>query len=112
MKYTVFYCFYDLDQDATSDDGIECEKDQLVEKLLDPISADEDFFGLVDSEGTTLQAMYDEEDDQFWLEIPSVEEQGSYGQYRSRDEIRALLSDPPAIFKVEDFPGFEFMSWE
>ena len=111
MKYTVFYSFQDTEEEQLDDEGLQMELADAV-KLLEKMTADGDFFGFIDSEGNTFQVMFDEEADAFWAEIPVPAKQGSHGAIYLRNEIEPVLSGLKPIFKVEDFPIFEFEEWD
>lgn len=75
------------------------------------LKEDREFFGLVDSEGTTLQAMYDSERDTYWFEVPRPDLGGSYGADLSFDAAMDLIKSLDGTLPLEGFDGFEFQSW-
>ena len=73
---------------------------------------DREFFGVTDDRGTTLQAMYNSELDEYWFEVPRPDLGGSYGASLGWDAATDLLKAVQAPIPLEGFDGFEFQSWE
>lgn len=111
MKYTVFYSFQDSEEERLDDEGYELDAAGTA-ALLDKMTADGDFLGLIDAEGNTFQVMYDGEAEAFWAEIPVPDRQGSYGAVYLKDELKPVMTGLKPVFKVEDFPIFEFEEWD
>ena len=86
--YRAFYNIIRLDQEVTSQDASEVELADVYSKMLPLMKEDREFFGLIDSQGTTLQAMYDEDADQYWFEVPRPDLQGSFGASLSMARFR------------------------
>ena len=110
MKYKVFYSFQEFEEERLDDESVEMELEDAA-ALLEKMTSDGDFLGLIDAENNTFQLMYDEEGDVFWVEIPDPEKQGSYGAVYLRDEVKPLLGAVGPLFRVEDYPIFEFEEW-
>jgi hypothetical protein len=110
-RYKVFYCFYGTGKSVDADHPVEMHEADIYSEMLGGLEEQDDFFGLIDSSGTTLQVMYDKEHDRFWIEIPAPDEGGAYGQYLSFDDITDQFKNLPAIFSRASFPAFTFQSW-
>lgn len=111
VKYKVFYSFQEDEDEQLDDEAQEMELSDAV-KLVNRMTTDGDFFGLIDAAGTTLQVMYDGEEDVFWAEIPDPAKQGSHGALYQRGELPSVLGGLKPLFKAEDFPIFEFEEWD
>ncbi|MEM9415592.1 MAG: hypothetical protein AAGA29_08975 [Planctomycetota bacterium] len=110
MVYQAFYCCYSTGKQVASSDPVEIDRDCVGTVALDVLRAKDDFFGLVDSEGTTLQFM--REDEHVWMEVPAPAEQASYGKSITMDALKALLASLPPTFSHDSFPGMVRGSWQ
>ena len=81
-------------------------------ELFPRMKDDREFFGLVDSKGTTLQAMYYAEDDLYWFEVPRPDLEGAFGAYLTFDDAADLIKSISGDFPLEGYPGFEFNLWQ
>lgn len=71
----------------------------------------DDFLGVVDSEGVTLQFIV-EDDGTYWTEVPHPERRGSSGRKLSLNEVTQLLERPPGSLRhIEDELNLEFKAW-
>ena len=110
MKYRVFYSAVGLG-DIAAADAIDMELADIYSEVFPLLKEDREFFGLVDSHGTTLQAMYDEDNDQYWFEVPRPDLGGSYGANLSFDAAIDLIKSLGGAVPPEGFDGFQFQSW-
>jgi hypothetical protein len=108
-RYAAFYSLHRVDHHVPADRPVDVDEFDAY-ALLNRLE-DGDFLGLIDAKGTTLQVTYGAADDQYWIEIPQPESQGSYGRHVSGDEIRGLFKALPERFTVSAFPGFTFRAW-
>lgn len=111
-RFRVFYCFYGPDIAAEQEDGVFKTAAEIVNELFGQIRSDGDFVGLLDEEGNTLQMIYEQQEGHYWVEVPVVAEQGSYGRAGSAAEMTELFLQLPVLFVPAAFPGFQFVSWE
>jgi len=110
VQVTVFYFQSATGKNVSSDDGLVMDIDDVCDQLLPEIRPPDDFLGVVDVAGTTVQVAANETD--FWVEIPVPAKKGSYGMtVGSRAEMIELFRGLPETFSVEDFAGFAFKSW-
>lgn len=109
--YRVFYNIIRLGDEITSQEAREVELADVYSRIFASMKEDKEFFGLIDSQGTTLQAMYDEEADQYWFEVPRPDIQGSFGANLSFDAAVDLIKSLDGTFPDEGFTGFEFQAW-
>ncbi len=109
-EYVIFYCFYGTDTSLSSDENKRMKHSDIY-VLIGDLEHNDDFLGMVDANGTTLQMIYDAERDTYWIEIPDPPRQGSYGATVTFDDLVDLMKTLPPEFSVEAFPGFEFQSW-
>ncbi len=111
MKYNVFSNAVRLDTPPEAEHATPIEASEIVEEIFPLIKEDREYLGIVDSLGTTLQLLYDAEEDRYWVEVPCPAEQGSYGAWLDFAHTHSLLKTLPVTIPVEGFPGFEFQSW-
>lgn len=90
---------------------VSIELADVYSELFPLMKEDREFFGLVDSKGTTLQAMYHSEKDNYWFEVPRPDIEGSFGLYLTFDKAADLIKSIEGDFPLEGFSGFEFNSW-
>lgn len=112
--YKLFYCFYGDETDnaeVSAEDPVALGDLHLLPALISRAVTDGDFLGLMDTEGNTLQLMYEGDEDRYWLEIPVPAQGGSYGKHYSLEGIREVFRALPPRFDVAEFPDFRFESW-
>ncbi len=80
-------------------------------ELLASLSSDGDFFGLIDEDGTCLQFRFEDEKNQYWIEVPRPDLSGSYGAHLSFDDAAKIVETLPSLFPDSGFDGFDFSSW-
>lgn len=110
LQYRVFYSAVRLG-DISAENAIDMELADVYSEVLPVLKEHREYFGLVDSDGTTLQVMYDEEKDQYWFEVPRPDLGGSFGVSLSFDAALDLIKSLDDPFPPEGFEGFEFQSW-
>ncbi|MCB9616915.1 MAG: hypothetical protein H6722_31150 [Sandaracinus sp.] len=108
MALRVFYCFYGTGETVTEPRPTDAA--DLV-GYVDRLTHDRDFVGVVDDGGTTLQVMYEADDDRYWVEIPVPKEGGSYGRHLDHTALRALFMQLPERFEPGAFDGLRFEAW-
>ena len=109
--YRVFYNVIRLSEEVASQDAREIELADVYTDIFPLVKEDREFIGLIDAEGTVLQAMYDEGADQYWFEVPRPDLQGSFGTNLSFDAAIDLIKSLDGLFPREGFEGFEFQAW-
>ncbi len=109
--YRVFYTFYGSDRSVVADEAIPMNEADIYSEL-GSLAADGDFIGLIDNWGTTLQVMYEADDDAYWVEVPSPQRGGSYGARLSFDALADLFKALPSEFGPESLPLLQFRSWQ
>lgn len=109
--YRAFYNIIRLGKEVPSQDAHEVELADLYSNIFPSMKEDREFFGLIDSQDTVLQAMYDEDADQYWFEVPRPDLQGSFGSSLSFDAAMDLIKSLDGLFPKEGFEGFEFQFW-
>ena len=107
----VFFSIAQTNEDVNSQSPIEVGPGESYEYLVDVVKCPNNFIGFTDSEGTTVQFMVDESN-KIWLDIPSVEEQGSYGKYITTSEMTALVDSLTAPYSkyVKDL-NLKLLKW-
>jgi hypothetical protein len=110
--YRVFYTFYGSDRSVVAAEAIPMNEADIYSELLGSLADDGDFIGLIDDRGTTLQVMYEADDDAYWVEVPSPQRGGSYGARLSFDALVDLFKALPGEFGPESLPLFQFRSWQ
>ncbi len=101
-----------MGDEVQSNSAIPIELASVSSQLFPLMKEDGEFFGLVDSKGTTLQAMYHAENDTYWFEVPRPDLQGSYGSYLTFDDAADLIKSISGDFPLEGYSGFEFSPWQ
>ena len=86
--------------------------EDVCSEIFPLMREDREFFGLIDQNGTTLQALYLEDDDLCWFEIPRPDLQGAYGRHLDHDTAAALLEEISGPFPLEGYDGFKFENWQ
>ena len=85
-------------------------KEKLLDFAMDVLREEEDFFGIVDPQETTLQ-FYVEESGDLWVEIPAPEEQGSYGKIITMSELLTIMKVLDVPFSKDMITGMAFVAW-
>ena len=109
----MYRVFYSIDRlgEVSSEDAHDIDLADVYSEIFPLLKEDGEYFGLVDSNGTTLQAMYDADNDQYWFEVPRPDLQGSFGMNLSFDASIDLIKSLGGSFPLEGFDGFEFQAW-
>ena len=111
MRFDVFYTCYSTDQTVPSQAPIEMSVLEIQEAFRQHLRGADDFLGLVDSAGVTLQFAMDE-NGAYWTEIPHPERRGSAGRTLSANEAAQLLQQlPSSLSQLEDRLDLKFQSW-
>jgi hypothetical protein len=110
--YRVFYTFYGSDMSVVHDEAIPMNEADIYSELLGSLAEEGDFIGLIDNRGTTLQVMYDANDDAYLVEVPSPQRAGSYGARLSFNALADLFKALPSEFGPESLPLLQFRSWQ
>ncbi len=109
MAYYAFYCCYSTGMDVDASDAHEIELDWAHELVLDILRDENDFFGLIDECGTTLQFMRME--DAVLMEIPVPTKSGSFSKSISIQEVVSIIKSLPLRIDSTSFTNFTFKSW-
>jgi hypothetical protein len=109
--YRVFYSVIRLSEEVAAQDAHEMVLEDVYSDIFPLVKEDKEFLGLIDAEGTVLQAMYDEGTGHYWVEVPRPDLQGSFGSNLSFDEAIDLIESLDGLFPREGFDGFEFQAW-
>ncbi|HHG3517577.1 TPA: hypothetical protein ACPV0E_004606 [Vibrio parahaemolyticus] len=107
----VFFSIAQTKENISPQSPIEIGPGEIYEYLVDVAQCPNNFIGFIDREGTTLQFMVDEFD-KIWLDIPSVEEKGSYGKHITNAEMIALVDSLKGPYSkyVKDL-NLELLKW-
>jgi hypothetical protein len=108
--YRMFYNCHSSGDRVDSADAIIAEKDTVIDVAPQILRKSDDFFGVIDSEGRTLQFMR-EVGDLVWMEIPTPKENGSYGCHIAISDLEMVLISLPATFQSVAFPKMDFSPW-
>lgn len=109
--YRAFHNIIRLGEEVPSRNAREVELADVYSNIFPFMKEHREFFGLIDSHGTVLQAMYDEDQDHYWFEVPRPELQGSFGARLSFDAAMDLIKSLEGPFPEDGFEGFEFQAW-
>ena len=108
--YQVFYYFGASEREISSADPVRVSVESLLDELIPALSNQDDYIGLLDSEGNILQLSLDD-DRGFWVELPAPDERRSYGRSMIASELTELLHRLPAQLELSRFAGFEPRPW-
>ncbi len=111
MQYQAFYSLSRTDQHVSNNAPVPVSSADAYTELFGGLDVRDDFFGLIDSEGTTLQAFYEPDGDTYWFEVPRPDLKGSFGASLSFDQAADLMKSLPEVFPIDGFERFEFQSW-
>ncbi|QDV15430.1 hypothetical protein Pan153_00440 [Gimesia panareensis] len=109
MGYQAFYCCYNTNEVVSPEEACEMDLDIAGDRILELLQGDDDFFGLIDENDTTLQFLRN--GDLIWMEIPIPDQKGSFGKHIPIDEVGSLIAGLPARIDLNDFPEMEFQPW-
>lgn len=118
-EFEVFWNFYAAEDHGigapavSGDNPVRMTLGAVCEELLPQLHfAGDDFLGIVDASDTTLQVSVIKDEERFWVEIPSVEAQGSYGKECDRNELMCIFRNVQEKISVSDYPDFQFEAWK
>ena len=109
--YRLFHNIIRLGEAIPAEDAREIELADVYSDIFPSMKEDGEFFGLIDSRGNTLQAMYDADADRYWFEVPRPDLGGSFGVSLSFDDSMDLIKSLDGLFSQEGGEGFEFQAW-
>lgn len=109
--YRVFYNVIRLSEEVAAQDARGMVLADVYTDIFPLVKEDKEFLGLIDAEGTVLQAMYDESAGHYWMEVPRPDLQGSFGINLSFGEAINLIKSLDGLFPCDGFEGFEFQAW-
>ena len=107
QHYAVFYCRYR--DNRSQEEPTEMTTQSIRALAFDILESADDYFGIVDSAGMTLQIMVEAQG--YWTEIPKPSKGGSYGARLTQEALTALLDDLPPFFDASCIPGATFTAW-
>lgn len=99
MYEKVFYCIYQSDRNVDSNQPVPISKEEMVETLELVGGCEKNYIGFIDSDNVTLQ-FYVDEINKIWIEIPVVEDQGSYGKHISEKEMIDIVNTLESSFLI------------
>ncbi len=111
MTNGVFFRIEALGREVDAANPETCSGLDTIMELLASLSSDGDFFGLLDETDTCLQVRFEDERNQYWVEVPRPDMGGSYGAHLNFDDAVKIFKDLPERFPNTGFQGFEFVSW-
>ncbi len=109
-SYNVFYHCYSREVSAEADDNATMSAAEIVAQFPEILLKPDDFFGIVDANGVTLQFMRNRVE-RVLMEIPFPEKEGSYGNHTNLQAALEVLKQLPESFE-ELKNGLVFQSWE
>ncbi len=112
MIYKAFYYSASLNRDVAADVAESMNLDVFCSDVIKSVKEKDDFCGLIDSNGNTLQTIYEEEIEAYWVEVPRPDLNGSYGMHMPFDCMLSLFQSLNGDdFPLEGFAHFEFSEW-
>ena len=100
-----------MPSEVPADSAVPMDIADVYSELFPLLKEEGEFLGVVDEAGTTMQMMYQADDDLYWSEVPSPERRGAYGKSLTFDEAADLLKSLGGAIPPEGYPGFSFASW-
>lgn len=107
--YQAFYCCYSTDEVVSPEDACDMALSLARQRAPELLQGDDDFFGLIDEFGTTLQ--FARSGDTIWMEIPVPAKRGSYGKYIPCTEVGPLIGNLPPHIDLNEFSEMKFQPW-
>jgi len=101
-----------LGDEVAADSPLQIEIEAFCLEIFPFVKEDGDFFGFIDSQGITLQAMYHSDADSFWFEVPCPDLEGAFGAHLSSDSASDLVHSLSGDFPKRGYPDFEFRAWK
>jgi hypothetical protein len=111
MHYRVFYLFDRSGDAISSASAVEMSARAICEQLLPRLQTEDDYLGLIDTQETILQILYEPSEHRYWVELPVDAAKASYGRYMGLDELREFILTLPEVFEREAIPGLEYRPW-
>ena len=112
MTYLVFHDIVRLPHSVPAENAVEMTREIVLNEILPLLKEDGEFFGLIDSNRTTLQVLYTSNDDQeYWVEIPSPSLGGSFGAHFDWNQVNDLFGSLAETFPQDGFAEFDFHPW-
>ena len=105
-----FYSDYERNLHVSSDRPNSDDLPTIMGLMDEVLIGNENFLGVVDVEGITLQFAV-KEDGSVWMEIPVPSEGGSYGKLSTLEECKKALQGTEGVFNRQSVQGLEFESW-
>ena len=97
-SYNVFYNCYSSGASAEQEAGVKMNAEQIIADFPRMLVEPDDFFGIIDPNGVTLQFMRNRLE-RVWMEIPCPEKDGSYARHSNMAEVIELLKSLPETFE-------------
>lgn len=102
MEYKCYYCNYGLDEDVAGPDYITLNKNAASKIVRVILAANNDFFGLINHEGRTIQFVV-EEDGYITVDMP-IEKPGSeipvfHQRKTGLSEVEKIIANLPDSFE-------------
>jgi hypothetical protein len=110
MNYKVFFTDYCEGKILESGDARVATKEDILHSMDCVLHVPDNFLGIIDSRGTTLQFMVCK-DRSITIDIPDVSKQGSYTKISSLSDCLDLIRQMPADISTVDIDGLTFNSW-
>ena len=111
MMYRVFYRLKGAGDEAPSTRPVDLPASRIWGDLVAFLEHEDDYVGVIDQSDNVLQILPHPSNDNFWIEIPVVDERASWGRLISGTELKDLLQNLPARFHPGSFPEFVREDW-
>jgi hypothetical protein len=109
-SFPVFYTSYSTGESVADESPVNMLASEIVQTIPQVLRARSDFFGVIDSQDTTLQFMRGG-GNRVWMEIPDPQKQGSYGRHLTMEMVLELMAQLPKSFELLK-SHLTFQSWE
>ena len=110
ISYKVFYQDYKKNEGPSSSSPKTMTKESILEKIEILNEDEENFFGIIDSNGVTLQ-FHAYPKPKIWAEVVVKEEKGSYGAKIKYQEVVTIIKDLDGTIDKNNYSKFEFEPW-
>lgn len=111
VKYQAFHSICRLGDSVEATNPVTVTLQEVTDEWFPLLKEHQEYLGLVDNLGTTIQMLYNEENDNYWIKVPRADLNGSYGRRVDFNGAKTILRSLETPFPVDGFDGFEFGSW-
>lgn len=110
MRYRVFYCDYDRNEQIAADGAEERSFAEIIALMDAVLASPGSFVGVVDEHDGIVQ-FFVHDDGELMLDFPVPRERGSYHKRASLEACKRALEEAGGRFSPSSVEGLEFERW-